>query len=63
MMGTLWPARCAGRWLDLMLSSVAADMNTDGKVMGWIFDEYTKFAGYSPGQILSTRHLLAQPQL
>ena len=26
-------------------------MNTDGKVMGWIFDEYSKFAGFSPGMI------------
>lgn len=28
-----------------------ADMNTDGKVMGWIFDEYSKFAGFSPGRV------------
>ena len=32
----------------------AADMNTDGKVMGWIFDEYSKFAGFSPGEALSS---------
>ena len=28
-------------------------MNTDGKVMGWIFDEYSKFAGFSPGRLSS----------
>ena len=28
-------------------------MNTDGKVMGWIFDEYSKFAGFSPGSVLT----------
>ena len=28
-----------------------ADMNTDGRVMSWFFDEYSKFAGFSPGVV------------
>lgn len=27
----------------------APDMNTDSRVMAWFFDEYSKFAGFSPG--------------
>lgn len=27
----------------------APDMNTDARVMSWFFDEYSKFAGFSPG--------------
>mmetsp|Transcript_21565 Transcript_21565/g.59934 ORF Transcript_21565/g.59934 Transcript_21565/m.59934 type:complete len:452 (+) Transcript_21565:314-1669(+) len=29
----------------------APDMNTDGRVMGWIFDEYTKYKGFHPGVV------------
>ena len=29
----------------------APDMNTNAKVMGWIMDEYSKFAGFSPGVV------------
>ena len=29
----------------------APDMNTDGRVMSWIFDEYSKFAGFSPAVV------------
>jgi len=29
----------------------APDMNTDGRVMGWFFDEYTKYEGFSPGVV------------
>src|SRR6516225_1374717 len=28
----------------------APDVNTDGRVMGWIMDEYSKYAGFSPGR-------------
>ena len=27
------------------------DMNTDGRVMSWFFDEYSKFEGFSPGVV------------
>lgn len=27
----------------------APDMGTDGRVMGWMFDEYSKYLGFSPG--------------
>lgn len=26
-------------------------MNTDARVMAWIFDEYSKFCGFSPGVV------------
>ncbi|MCO8125374.1 glutamate dehydrogenase [Stieleria sp. TO1_6] len=29
----------------------APDVNTNAKVMGWIMDEYSKFAGFSPGVV------------
>ena len=29
----------------------APDMNTNARVMGWIMDEYSKFAGFSPGVV------------
>ena len=29
----------------------APDMNTNAQVMGWIMDEYSKFAGFSPGVV------------
>lgn len=29
----------------------APDMNTDGRVMSWFFDEYSKFSGFSPGVV------------
>jgi glutamate dehydrogenase (NAD(P)+) len=29
----------------------APDVNTDARVMGWIMDEYSKFAGFSPGVV------------
>ncbi|MEW5302066.1 MAG: hypothetical protein WDW36_004876 [Sanguina aurantia] len=29
----------------------APDMNTDGKVMAWFFDEYSKYKGFSPGVV------------
>ena len=29
----------------------APDMNTDSRVMSWFFDEYSKFAGFSPGVV------------
>ena len=29
----------------------APDMNTNAKVMGWIMDEYSKFAGFAPGVV------------
>jgi glutamate dehydrogenase (NAD(P)+) len=29
----------------------APDVNTDGRVMAWIMDEYSKYAGFSPGVV------------
>ena len=29
----------------------APDVNTDGKVMSWIMDEYSKYKGFSPGVV------------
>ncbi|CAG9460451.1 unnamed protein product [Pedinophyceae sp. YPF-701] len=29
----------------------APDMNTDARVMAWIFDEYSKYKGFSPGVV------------
>ena len=29
----------------------APDVNTNAKVMGWIMDEYSKYAGFSPGVV------------
>mmetsp|Transcript_46445 Transcript_46445/g.116150 ORF Transcript_46445/g.116150 Transcript_46445/m.116150 type:complete len:450 (+) Transcript_46445:100-1449(+) len=29
----------------------APDMNTDGRVMAWFFDEYSKYEGFSPGVV------------
>jgi glutamate dehydrogenase (NAD(P)+) len=29
----------------------APDVNTDARIMGWIMDEYSKFAGFSPGVV------------
>jgi glutamate dehydrogenase (NAD(P)+) len=29
----------------------APDVNTDGRIMGWIMDEYSKYAGFSPGVV------------
>lgn len=26
-------------------------MNTDARVMAWIFDEYSKYSGFSPGVV------------
>lgn len=41
----------------------APDMNTDGRVMSWFFDEYTKFEGFSPavvtGKVCSHLYLSA----
>ena len=34
-----------------MLDILAPDVNTNAKVMGWIMDEYSKFAGFSPGVV------------
>lgn len=37
----------------------APDMNTDARVMAWIFDEYSKFYGFSPGVVTGkVRHHL-----
>jgi len=30
----------------------APDVNTNAKVMGWIMDEYSKYAGFSPGVVI-----------
>jgi glutamate dehydrogenase (NAD(P)+) len=29
----------------------APDVNTDGRIMGWIMDEYSKYAGFSPAVV------------
>ena len=29
----------------------APDVNTDGRIMAWIMDEYSKYAGFSPGVV------------
>jgi glutamate dehydrogenase (NAD(P)+) len=29
----------------------APDVNTDARIMGWIMDEYSKYAGFSPGVV------------
>src|SRR5262245_2404355 len=29
----------------------APDVNTDSRIMGWIMDEYSKYAGFSPGVV------------
>ena len=34
----------------------APDMNTDGRVMSWFFDEYTKFEGFSPAVVTGKVH-------
>ena len=34
-----------------MLDIPAPDVNTDGRIMGWIMDEYSKYAGFSPGVV------------
>lgn len=45
----------------------APDMNTDGRVMSWFFDEYTKFEGFSPavvtGKVCLHLYLSANPSL
>jgi glutamate dehydrogenase (NAD(P)+) len=38
-----------------MLDIPAPDVNTDGRVMGWIMDEYSKYAGFSPGVVTGKR--------
>jgi len=35
----------------------APDMNTDGRVMSWFFDEYTKFEGFSPAVVTGKVHV------
>ncbi len=35
----------------------APDMNTDGRVMSWFFDEYTKFEGFSPAVVTGKVHM------
>jgi len=32
-------------------------MNTDGRVMSWFFDEYTKFEGFSPAVVTGKVHM------
>ena len=34
-----------------MLDIPAPDVNTDGQVMAWIMDEYSKYAGFAPGVV------------
>ena len=34
----------------------APDMNTDGRVMSWFFDEYSKFEGFSPAVVTGKVH-------
>jgi glutamate dehydrogenase (NAD(P)+) len=34
-----------------MIDIPAPDVNTNAKVMGWIMNEYSKFAGFSPGVV------------
>ncbi len=34
-----------------MIDIPAPDVNTNAKVMGWIMDEYSKYAGFSPGVV------------
>jgi glutamate dehydrogenase (NAD(P)+) len=34
-----------------MLDIPAPDVNTDSRIMGWIMDEYSKYAGFSPGVV------------
>ena len=36
----------------------APDMNTDGRVMSWIFDEYSKFSGFSPAVVTGKVRML-----
>lgn len=38
----------------------APDMNTDGRVMSWFFDEYTKFEGFSPAVVTGKVHVYQQ---
>jgi glutamate dehydrogenase (NAD(P)+) len=60
------PSRLSGRVLNALtrqfverikdvigptLDIPAPDVNTDARVMGWIMDEYSKFAGFSPGVV------------
>ena len=35
----------------------APDMNTDGRVMSWFFDEYSKFEGFSPAVVTGKVHM------
>lgn len=35
----------------------APDMNTDGRVMSWFFDEYSKFEGFSPAVVTGKVYL------
>ena len=34
-----------------MIDIPAPDVNTNAKIMGWIMDEYSKYAGFSPGVV------------
>ena len=39
----------------------APDMNTDGRVMAWFFDEYSKFEGFSPAVVTGKVYMLDSP--
>jgi glutamate dehydrogenase (NAD(P)+) len=40
----------------------APDVNTDSRIMGWIMDEYSKYAGFSPGVVTGKPlHLFGSP--
>jgi len=37
--------------IDPTIDIPAPDVNTNAKIMGWIMDEYSKYAGFSPGVV------------
>ncbi len=39
------------------------DMNTDGRVMAWFFDEYSKYHGFAPGVVTGKVALAAAAAL